>query len=125
MAWLVMETLTVLLQGSNTTNTNAGKHTRTLLGTCTLRGGLFQLKASFKVFKASPSSVFPSTERLKAVGSSVCQANEKNAGPKATGLNKQIELLGFQHPEKPTNLYYFITSLYNIHMRIDISLRGS
>lgn len=25
-AWLVMETLTVLLQGSNTTNTNAGKH---------------------------------------------------------------------------------------------------
>lgn len=25
LAWLVMETLTVLLQGSNTTNTNAGK----------------------------------------------------------------------------------------------------
>lgn len=29
LAWLVMETLTVLLQGSNTTNTNAGKHTHT------------------------------------------------------------------------------------------------
>lgn len=30
LAWLVMETLTVLLQGSNTTNTNAGKHAHTL-----------------------------------------------------------------------------------------------